>query len=262
MSVHTVSAKSVILYHRSYRVVQGSFWLVLAQILLFVIPVSLCSVIFYPEITRTLCQVAQEILTPHYPAESLYIVEEQFLTFIDDFSYLHLPSTSPTPFLCLVNVLVCGVLLLFLPRVEKFKPIMIFLTMITVVHLSSSLFFLFAPESFPYDATEYSRLYILQQISIGFFVPIIMGAAVMALPASLPSRCAMVVLTYLYSLLFGSLRYIVLLYLLEVSSLLYMAVLYFITGPLIDFIYITGIYSVFAARVAKNMKGDARLWKW
>ena len=262
MSTRAVAEKKVILYHRSYRIIKGSFGLFFLQNFLFVIPVSICSILFYPEITRAICLIAQAVLMPHFPVDSIYIAEDTFLPFLDDFSYLHLPSVFPTTFFSLINAVICVVLLLILPRVETAKPGMIFLAMISFVHLVSALFFLAIPQSFPYDTTEYSRLYILQQVSIGFFVPLIMGMAVMGLPSSLVSRCLVVWATYGYSLIFGTLRYIVLLYVLDRSSLLFMAVLYFITGPLIDFIYIAGIYSVFAARIAKKMKGDARLWEW
>lgn len=255
-------AKAVILYHRAYRKLPGSFWMFFLQFLLFATPVSICSVLFYPEITRALCQTALYVLTPQFPADSLRMAEQQFLPFLDNYSYLQLPSTMPSFYFSLVNAVICVILLLILPRIETAKPIMIFLMMASSVHLVSSLFFLIAPQWFPYDTSEYSRLYILQQISICFFVPLIIGMAVMPLPSSILSRCLVVWSTYVYSLIFGTLRYIVFLYVLEGYSLLYMAILYFVTGPLIDFIYIVGIYSVYVARVANKMKGDLKLWQW
>lgn len=262
MAAESTTDKSVILYHRSYRKLPGTFKMFLFQFLLFVTPVSICSVIFYPEITLALCQIAQGVLAPHFPADALHIAEDQFLPFLANYSYLQLPSTFPSFLFCLVNAVICLILLILLPRIETAKPIMIFLMMVAFVHLTSTLFFLFIPERFPYVLSEYSRLYILQQISICFFIPLLMGLAVMPLPSSLLSRCLVVWATYFYSLIFGTLRYIAFLYLLDVSSLLYMAVLYFIMGPLIDFIYVVGIYSECVARVANKMKGDFKSWNW
>ena len=258
----SAAKKTVMLYHRSYRIIDGSVWVVLLQILLLVLPISLGSVFFYPEITNALCQLAHDILSPHYPTGSIYVAEAQFISFLDDYSYLHLPSTYPTYTFSLINAIVCILLLILLPRIEIGKPFLIFILMVAFIHLSSALFFLIAPDKFPYDTTEYSRLYILQQISIGFFVPLIMGMAVMPLPSPLILRCLVVWSTYFYSLLFNFLRYIVFLYLLDVSSLLFMAVLYFIMGPLVDFVYITGIYSLFLSGVAKDMRGDSGAWRW
>jgi len=262
MSNEFFTDKSVILYHRSYRIIPGSLKKYLLQVFLFVIPVSIGSILLYPEITRGMCQVAQYVLAPHYPANAIHIVETQFLSFVDDYSYLRLPGTYPTAFFCTVNAVSCVLLLFILRRIETAKPVMIFFMMIVFIHLASSLFFIIFPRLFPYDTTEYSRLYMLQQISIGFFMPMIMGLAVMSLPASLLSRCLVVYSTHLYSLIFGTLRYIVFLYLLKAFSVLYMAVFYFVLGPLIDFVYVAGIYSVFVARAAKKMKGDASVWKW
>lgn len=258
----SAAKKTIMLYHRSYRTIDGSVWIVLLQILFFALPISLGSVFFYPEITNALCQLAQDILSPHFSPGSIYVAEAQFISFLDDFSYLHLPSTYPTFTFSLLNAIVCVLLLIILPRIETGKPFLIFFQMVSFIHLTSSLFFMFAAEKFPYDTTEYSRLYILQQISIGFFVPLIMGMAVMPLPSPLILRCLVVWSTYFYSLLFNSLRYIVFLYLLDVSSLLFMAVLYFIMGPLVDFVYITGIYSLFLSGVAKDLRGDSGAWRW
>ena len=262
MSIETPAAKSIILYHRSYRIIPGSLGLYLLQIMLFVVPLSIGSILFYPEITEAICQVAKYVLAPHYPANAIHIVETQFLSFVNDYSYLRLPGAFPTPFFSQINALICVVLLFVLRRIETAKPVMIFFMMILFIHLASSLFFVIFPRLFPYDTTEYSRLYMLQQISIGFFMPLLMGLAVMSLPASLLSRCTVVYITYFYSLIFGTLRYITFLYLLNTISVLYMAVFYFVLGPLIDFVYVAGFYSVFIARTAKKMKGDTSVWKW
>jgi len=89
-----------------------------------------------------------------------------------------------------------------------------------------------------------------------------MGLAVLPLPSSLVSKCVTLGITFCYSLVFGTLRYAVFLFVLTKASLLYMAVLFFVLGPLVDFVYIVGIYGVHVTRLAKKMRGDYASWKW
>lgn len=260
--VRPMYAKNIILYHRSYRKISGSFKLFLLQMALAVAPVSLAGLWFYPEITHGICHVAEYVLQPHFPQSSLKIVEQTFLVGIGDYSFLSLPGTFPSPFLCQVNAAVCLAALFVLNKIERAKPIIVFLIMVALIQLLSAGFILAFPQHFPYDATEYSRLYIIQQISLFFFIPLVAGVAILPLPSPIGLKFIIVWTTVVYSLIFGTLRYIVFLYFLSTFSVLYMAVIFFMMGPLVDFIYISGIYSVFAAYVAKKMKGDAEIWKW
>lgn len=68
-----------------------------------------------------------------------------------------------------------------LSSVVKTRPLTIFCRSVCG-YMFVLLSFTFIPEYFPYDATEYSSLYIKQQVGIYFFVPIIIGIAVCMLP--------------------------------------------------------------------------------
>jgi hypothetical protein len=41
-----------------------------------------------------------------------------------------------------------------------------------------------------------------------------------------------------------------------------MALLYFAFGPLIDFVYIVGIFSIYSNRLAEKLQGSIKAWKW
>jgi hypothetical protein len=254
------AVKSVILYHRSYRKLSGSLRISLLEFLLIALPLSLSIVFFYPDITRFVCGITQAVLAPFFPRDVLKIVQLPYI--IGTASIIDLPSTYPSFFFSLANAFVYLVLLVLIPAIKKAKHIFIFVIVVSFINFVSSLYFLFSPYRFPYEAVDYSELYIKQQVSIWFFVPIIMGLAILPLPSTLISKGVTMLTTFFYSLIFGTLRYMVFLFVLTKASLLYMAMLFFVLGPLVDFIYIVGIYSVHVARLAKKMKGDFASWKW
>ena len=68
----------------------------------------------------------------------------------------------------------------------------------------------------------------------------------------------------LYSIVFGTVRYMVFLYFLYRFSMIYMALFYFMIGPMFDFLYLVMIYAVFVNRmigVYDSRKGK-EAWKW
>jgi hypothetical protein len=254
------ASKSVILYHRSYRKISGSVGSFFLQFLFLALPFSLIIALFYPEITRAVCLIAHVTLSPYFPLDTVRIIETPYV--IGDISVIHLPGRFPSILTSLINAIVCLILLVCLPKIEKAKPLITFCIVVAFINFASSLFFLFSPHRFPYELADYSELYIKQQIGIWFFVPVIMGFAMLPLPSSLISKSMTMLLTVFYSLVFGTVRYVVFLFILAKVSLLYMAMLFFVFGPLIDFVYIVGIYSIHAMRLAKKIKGDFGFWKW
>jgi len=252
--------KSVILYHRSYRKIAVSAKPFVLQLVCIALPLSLIVVFFYPEITRTVCRIAVQVLSPYFDKDSLRIVSYPYI--IGNGHYLALPGKFPSAVFSLVNTIFSLLMLLLLPNINRLKPLLILGTVLSFILFISAMFFLLVPDQFPYQASDYSDLYIKQQISIWFFVPVIMGLGVLPLPASLPSKIFTMLISFVYSLIFGTVRYVVFLYIIGKISLIYMAVLFFALGPLVDFVYIVGIYSCYTTRLAKKIKGNFTLWKW
>jgi len=252
--------KTIIMYHRSYRKLAGSlasFWL---QFLFCVVPLCAITAFFYPQITAAISKGAKTALAPFFAAETLQVMETPHV--LGNYSFLQLPTDFPTALFALNNAVVCILLILVLSQINVARPVMFCINLTALVHLTASLFFYFWPDHFPYETGYYSQLYMVQEISIWFFMPIIIGLATLPLPASFPAKVITMVLTYIYSVLFGMLRYIVFLFLLSKFSLLYMPMFFFVFGPLVDFVYIVAIYSAFVARLANKVKGDYALWKW
>jgi hypothetical protein len=254
------TAKSIILYHRSYRKVSGSPGIFALEFLLFALPLSILVVYHFPELTRAMSHIAQTVLVPYFPRDVLTIVQVPYINM--QVFFVDLPSVHPSRVFSSVNAAVSLALLVLLPRIKHAKHVFIFLVAIAFIHTVSSLFFTFFPYRFPYQAVDYSELYVKQQIGIWFFVPIIMGLAILPLPSTVSSKIVTLGAACCYSVIFGTVRYVVFLYILTKTTILSMAILFFVLGPLVDFVYIVGIYSVHVARLAKKMKGDFASWKW
>jgi hypothetical protein len=256
----TKSAKSIISYHRSYRKMSATPGRFTLEFLLYAVPLSLMVMLFFPALTHAVSRIALTALTPFYPDNALSLVNVPYLT--RTAFHVDLPSVHPSRVFAAVSACVSLLLLVVLPGIRHAKHVFIFLVVVFFINAVSSLFFTFFPYRFPYEASDYSELYIKQQIGIWFFVPLIMGLAVLPLPASTLSKFSTLTATFFYSLVFGTLRYVVFLYILTKATLLCMALLFFVFGPLVDFIYIVGIYSVYAARLANKLKGNYTTWKW
>jgi len=230
------------------------------QFFMFAFPLSLMVAILFPVMTHALSRMAQAVLAPYFPPDTLTVVQNPFLNRTAFF--LALPSVHPSKLFAAVNAVVSLIILFMLPRLRHAKHVFIFLVVVFFINIVSSLFFTFFPERFPYQASDYSELYIKQQVGIWFFAPLIMGLAILPLPASALSKLATLGAAFCYSLVFGTIRYIAFLFILTKATLLCMAILFFVFGPLVDFIYIVGIYSVYVTRLAKKLKGDFTTWKW
>jgi hypothetical protein len=254
------TAKSIILYHRSYRKVSVSPGRFALEFLLFALPLSLLVVYSCSGLTRAVSHIAQTVLAPFFPLDVLTLSRVPYMNM--QIFFVDLPSVHPSRAFSAVNAAVSLALLVLLPRIKHAKHVFIFLISVAFINAVSSLFFTFFPHRFPYQAVDYSELYIKQQIGIWFFVPIIMGLAILPLPSTRWSKIVTLGAAFCYSVIFGTVRYVVFLYILTKTTLLTMAILFFVLGPLVDFVYIVGIYSVHVARLANKMKGNFASWKW
>jgi hypothetical protein len=253
-------SKSVIISHRSYRKLFASSLPFVLQFVFIALPLSLVVFFFYPEITKQMCLTTKAIIAPSFQPDTIQIASYPHI--FGDAYFISLPGRFPSVLFSLINALVSLVFLALLSNIHRMKPLVIFGVVVSSITLISSLFFIFVSEVFPYQASDYSDLYIIQQISIWFFVPIIMGLSALPLPSSLLSKIVTMLATCVYSLIFGTIRYIVFLFIVGKISMLYMALLFFVFGPLLDFLYIVAIYSVYTTRLAIKIKGDFTLWKW
>ncbi len=252
--------KTIIYYHRAYRKITRSGWLFFIEMLAICLPLSFAVLFGFPLLTEPMSYISRSVLSSCYPPGIIQIVEKSFLW--ESISVVSLPGTYPSDLTIIINLVASLFLILFLPRVKRGKNIAIYLLFLAGINLVSSLFFIFAPLHFPYSVTEFSELYIKSEISMWLFIPLILGMAFLPLPSRVYPKLILIVLTLVYSIIFGTLRYIIFLFILSKLSLIYMALLFFAFGPLIDFVYIVGIYCFYNSRLAMTLKGNESVWKW
>jgi len=253
--------KSLIYYHRSYRKITRPRRLFLFQFLLVVVPITLIILIFYPEITKQMCLIARNILLPSFPPGALEIIQQTFLLNKDVYLLIG-PESYPSTLTSFISSLVMLVLIFILQGVKIDKNIAIFATFSAVIHMSSTIYFTLVPYMFAYTFTDFAELYVKTIICIWLFIPCIMSMAILPLPASFFPKLFLIILTLIYSFIFTTLRYAIFLYILSKFSFIYMALLFFAFGPLIDFIYIVGIYAVYTTYLAQKLKANELVWKW
>ena len=255
-----MTPKTIIYYHRSYRKITGSGWSLLLALIAVGILLSLAIFLASPFLTKWMSLIAAAVLSPYYPSGTIQVIEKGF--FWKNVFVVEIPGLYPSALTVFMNTGISLVIIAAMILAKRNKNIAIFILFLTVVHLVSSLFFMFFGDAFPYSGAKFSELCIKSQVDIWIFIPFILAMAFLPLPASIFSRLMVIAVTLMYSFVFGTLRYIVFLFVVSKFSDIYMAILYFAFGPLIDFVYIVGIYSIYNSRLAKTLKGNPSVWKW
>ena len=253
-------SETLVYYHRAYRKITGSGWLFFLEFVFTAIPLSLIILLIYPEITAQISLFTYKLLSPYYSPDSIFLFEKSFL--IGNVSIVTVPGSYPSVLVCLMNFIVCLTMIFLLPKTKIGRNFAIIAVFWALINLSSVLFFTVTPFEFPYIVEDYSELYVKSEVSMWLFIPFILGIAFLPLPSSFIPKILIIVFTAVYSIIFGTLRYIVFLFIVSKFSVLYMAILFFAFGPLIDFVYIVGIYCYYTYYLAKKLKGDDSIWKW
>ena len=181
-------------------------------------------------------------------------------------SYLSAGTVYPGIQMSLINTgISLGVILLLAGLPWKGRPLAIYLILCSAIHLINSLWFVFGEKYFPYTLTVYSNLYMLQEIGIWvmFFVMTVMVTGIIG-DRGVIYKLLTLLAVMLYSIVFGTVRYVIFIWLLYRFSVIYMAFFYFMIGPMFDFLYLVMIYALFVNRmigVYDSRKGK-EVWKW
>ena len=241
--------KTQIYYPRTFRRFKADYknqWLF---VLLCVAPCLLLFLFFYSPLSRLLCQGVQWCLRGVFGDQALSIGYGEYL-----------------PAFCLVNLAVTLALLaLCFTRRNRGKPLAIYLAIALLIHLISCIYFLLAADFFPYTATQYSELYMKQQVGIWLSFLAIAGFITGFMNnGTLLSRCVTFFGIMVYSFVFGSVRYLVFLFIVSKASSLYMPSMFFTLGPFFDFLYLVYFYGVFVRHVITRVNtGERRsVWEW
>ena len=176
---------------------------------------------------------------------------------------LDLPGKYPSSFFSLISAVISLLTMFIVPKIKFItRPLTMWIVIISFINFVSSLFFIFFPDRFPYDVAIFSELYIKTEVSIWLLIPLVMTMGFLPLPSNMIKKIVIVASTLCYSIIFGCIRYIVFLYSLAKFSYLFMPLMFFIFGPLIDFIYMVGIYAYYVNIVSNQVKKDMKVWDW
>lgn len=258
--VTTANMKQTIRYARTYRYLLLNKIRTVVLFFLFVLPASAFWAFFSPEITRKIADISGEILATGLGKGSFTIGVTDFS--LGNISYLITEGMMPDILFSLGNFLVTLIVLFLLTFFLKTRPVTIFVYIALLVHLCSCLFFIFFPELFPYSLSEYSELYMKQQIGIFICMTFVMGCVTSFLPIA-PWKVILAVLGCgFYSFIFAIVRYTTFLFLMKEFSVIYMACMFFTFGPLIDFLYLVSIYSLVADHTSGTLAKNMGVWQW
>ncbi len=257
--------KKDIFYARTYRHLEINLWRSMLYSLFIVVPSVLLFIINIENITQIMSEIVVFVFGKTAPGISLYIREDAF-SILATMKFIEFPTVYPEAGATLLNFLIALTIIIFCNTGRrKGKPVPIYITIMAMIHIINCVYFIFATNYFPYTTFEYSNLYIKQQLGI-WLAFIVMVGMVTALQGKIGFgyRLLMYVAVMSYSFIFGTIRYILFLYVIEEFSILYMAVMFFVLGPFFDFLYLVWIYGIFMNKVIQlheTTKGKG-MWKW
>lgn len=257
--------KSKIFYARTYRHLKPNFIKITAYYLLFALPCLFVFLSQYSKVSKLISEWCLNIISVFIPRTELNITSGEFLPYFGNVFYVTLPNKMPSSKLVIFNIIAILLLLMVCYKVkDRAKPIAIYSTIALLIHLVTCIFFLVMPEAFPYSISEYSGLYMKQQVGIWLFFFTIASLVSGGISYSGISKFYMIFAVMGYSVIFGSFRYVVYLVFLFKASVLYMAILFFTFGTFFDFLYLVCIYCIYINILTKKFddkKGEAK-WQW
>lgn len=257
--------KSAIFYAHTYRHLNPNYKKMAAYYLLFVLPCIFIFLFTYSKITEVVSKWCLNILSGFVPIAELGIDSGEFIPYFGEVFFVILPNKLPSLRLIILNIIVVLLLLIVCYNVkDRAKPLAIYFTIGILTHLIACIFFLVMPESFPYTITQYSDLYMKQQVGIWLSFLVIASLVSGGISNSGISKFYMLFSVMGYSFIFGFLRYVVYLVVLLKASTLYMAMMFFTFGPFFDFLYLVCIYSLYMKFMTEKLHGKkgAVEWKW
>lgn len=249
-------------YHRAYKRMEGLSRAHVALMILFVLVAEALLVLFQGPLVDAYVGVVSELAAAC--GVSTGVVRYPFLpVLVRDFPVLDALFALPTTRQALLNFLVAVLVIAIVPHLRRiWKPLRIYLVYLALLNSVSAAFFLLWPAHFPYNMAEFSQLYMGTQLGIWLMIPLVMGLVLLPVPAPVGQKMLVIVLTLVWALIFGVLRYASFLYIFDTGSVLYMATLFFALGPFLDFVYMVAIYSIYLNLVALRTDGALGRWRW
>ncbi len=260
-----MAKKKTIYFSRTYRRVHTNFRYALLYMVLLVVPTLLLLVLNLGTLTKLMSRITVNILSQALPGKNFSIMESSFAPLGSTYC-LAFEGSFPSPVELLINLIAVVVIISILALSSvKGRPLAIFLLFSSMIHIISCVYFVFETDFFIYTATEFSDIFMKQQVSIWILFVVLIGVITGFIGSSgLIYKILTFFAVIIYSIIFGAVRYIVFMFVLADVSILYMADMYFIVGPIFDFLYLVAIYSIYSNKMEKILdspKGEDE-WSW
>ncbi len=252
--------KSTIYYHRAYRKVSYPGKRIFLKFVIFTSPLIIAVLFLSPGLTLIMSNFVKYVILASFSSESIDILTQQYL--LGDVYVLDFSTKYPTPLFSFSLFVFSFLTIVLIHKFRIPKPIALWIIFLSFMNLVSSVFFTFFPTAFPYDTKQFSELYIITEINMWLFIPIITGISLLPLPSSTLSKFIIAFSVLIYSIVFGVVRYVVFMYILRKFSIVFMSTLFFSFGPLMDFFYVVSIFSLYVSIISKKTKRDIKAWNW
>jgi hypothetical protein len=148
----------------------------------------------------------------------------------------------------------CAAGILLLTRRRWLSMPVRYLIVYNLLLIAASAYYLLFAGQPGYDAVDFSRLYLRTVVTIWLVMPAFMGVMSLTLPFSPLEQVGLVALSLAYDMIFSAVRYALFVWLLVHLGAVVMANLYLFLGPLLDVIYLVGIFAVFALRLERRIE--------
>lgn len=261
--------KTQIFFSRTYRYFEVNKKEQLIYVLALIVPSVVLFLLFYSEISRVLAIWVSNALAAGMPEESVGVLYTNFLPIFGGVYHVEIPNSVPSNNEIWINLAVTMFLLVVTALLNKRKkrrtPLSIYFIIVLLIHLIACIYFLFAKDFFPYTATQYSELYIKQQVVIWLSFILLSGFVLGVIGyGEVRDKILFFLGVMLYSFVFGAARYLAFSYIISSTSSIYMATMFFSLGPLYDFLYFVFFYAVYINRKIKYFDyGEGRSrWQW
>jgi hypothetical protein len=254
--------KDHIFYHRAHKKLPSvTLWRFIYDFLILGITPLILIFLYYPEITSLMTSIAHKIVSFIIPSNFLSILNTPLFSY--DIFFIDFPSRFPSMNFSLSLIVFSLLTIIILSKLKKIlKPISYWLIFISLINIVAALFFIFSPASYPYRAVDYSQLYVVTMVSIWMIIPILLSLVLLMMPTNLLSKASLIAFSLVYMFVFGTVRYALFTMILYKFSLIFMPFMIFCLGPLLDFTFIIGFYSIYISRVAIKFKKNEDVWQW
>lgn len=218
----------------------------------------------YSWFSLQLSELAKRMLKSFFGVEAA-IEKNDSLSFFGSVFYVDTAGRKPGFTMCLILFIVALFMFIVILQIfEQYKPFMIYIGIFLSILLISDVFFIFFGDKFPYTLGTYANIYMVQQVVLWASIAFVTVVALSILPGIHGSAILSFWAIVIYSVIYGSVRYIIFVVFLYWATNVFMAPLYFMFGIFLDFMYVVAIYAIYARKISEkfNQRKEIATWEW